>query len=463
MEKSTAGKFRKWFIGLLIFIITAASVHAQLSYAAISSLRFHQKNSYVYSLTNEEFFVDIENVSPNDVSIYMNSIPDNVELVSIKKETYIPPLESTNSSYGTHIVITVRFLKSGNYKLFACDLQIKSNFFKIPFNPVHVFENIQMLKPVLSVSFGTNPSTSVNSKDITVAVGSHVQYTVSVQFASELQGISWTIPENSLFEQISEYEVPKISASERDYEVFSEFHPIATFDWIPLTEGLQKLPPISVVATAFNGSSRTLEFPSFNVHVLPAAKTSLVQQQSATADFAESYDASDEDSDFDTQKELSDNAIAEYCSLLKNERNSIPVFSNAHKKRLEFEKSYGISSVSNLPSRPMFYAFATLTALVLVLGILFFILRKYALFLFCIGLLCFFSGVTVFYGLRVKRQYAVVVNGVLMSIPEKDTSTGMSIQKGTLIRIKKYSGNWLYVKSLATYGWMQKENVIFIE
>ena len=466
MEKSTAGKYRKRFIGLLIAVLVTGSAYAQLSYEAIRSLRFHQKNEYIYSLTNEEFYVNIENVSPNDVSVYMNSIPDNVELVSIKKETYIPPLESTNSSYGTHIVITVRFLKSGNYKLFSCDLMIKGKFYQIGFNPVHVFENVQMIKPSISVSFGkrANIDEVKEPANITVSAGSHIQYTVYVQFAAEVQGVSWTIPENSLFEQITEYEVPKIPANEQNYEVFSEFRPVATFDWCPLSVGVQKLPAVSVVATALNGSSSTLAFPSCTVRVTSAEHVSSAKASSALSDFKYTFDVPDFSFDSEEKKAMSDNSIAEYCSLLSKERNSLPLFSDSEKNRVDFEKSYGLSSHVKLPRKPLFFVFIALVFLSVILCFLFCILRENFLFLFFTGLLCFFMGVSIFYGLRVNRKYAVVTGEKLLSIPEIDNSTGMVIQKGSLVLVKKHSSSdWLYVEAHDTYGWIEKENVIFIE
>ncbi len=463
MEKSAARKFRKQFIGLLILISAVGTAYAQWSYEAIRNLHFHQKNGYIYSLTNEEFYVDIENVSPNDVSVYLNSIPEQVELVSVKKETYIPPLESTSSSYGTHIVVTVRFLKSGNYKLFSCDLQIKDNFFKIPFEPVHVYENVQLLKPSLSVSFVNKAYNGAEAKEMSVPVGTHIQYTVQVQFASAIQGVSWTIPENSLFEQVSEYEVPKITATEQQFEVFSRLRPVATFDWCPLSEGFQKLPEINIIATALNGSTCSLEFPVRTVHVTEAARNLSTTPLSATSDFAESYEAPDSDMTLNENEELSDDAIAEYCILLKKERHSIPHASHAYISRISFEKKHGLPSVGALASKPLLSVFICLVVLTFVLSTVCFGRRKYMFFLLFMGLFCFFTGVSIFYGLRVNRQHAVVSGGMLMSIPEKDNSTGMAIQKGSLIRIKKHSGNWLYVVSHDTYGWMQKEDVIFIE
>ena len=467
MEKSTAGKYRKRLIGLLIAAFVTASAYAQLSYEAVRSLRFHQKNDYIYSLTNEEFYVNIENVSPNDVSVYMNSIPDNVELVSIKKETYIPPLESTNSSYGTHIVITVRFLKSGNYKLFSCDLMIKGKFYQIPFNPVHVFENVQMIKPSLSVSFGKRGDNAIEAKEpagITVSAGSHVQYTVYVQFAAEVQGVSWTIPENSLFEQVSEYDVPKIPANEQNYEVFSEFRPVATFDWCPLSVGVQKLPAVSVVATALNGSTSTLAFPSCTVRVTPAEQASSAKTHSAASDFKYTFDVPDFSFDSEEKKAMSDNLIAEYCALLSKERNSLPLFSDSAKNRFEFEKNYNLSSHGKLYSKPLFFVFIALVFVFIVLCFLFCILRENFLFLIFTGLLCFFMGASIFYGLRINRKYAVVTGEKLLSIPETDNSTGMVIQKGSLVIVKKHSSaDWLYVEAHDTYGWIKKENVIFIE
>ena len=51
-------------------------------------------------------------------------------------------------------------------------------------------------------------------------------------------------------------------------------HDETLFDWCPLSVGVQKLPAVSVVATALNGSTSTLAFPSCTVRVTPAEQAS---------------------------------------------------------------------------------------------------------------------------------------------------------------------------------------------
>lgn len=460
MEKSKTRIYRKWFFGLLVLFFTMEGVFAQSYYDIVRNLKFHQKDEYVFSLTNTEFYLDLENILPNDVTVYMNSIPENVELISIKKETYIPPVESSNSTYGTHIIITVRFLKSGDFKLFASDLQIKTGFYKIPFELVHVYDNVQVLKPKISVNFINDEYNNKSFGPINITEGTHVQYIVNVQFASDIKNISWDLPENSLFEEIEEYEVKKIS--DQNLEQVSKIYPLAKFDWCPLKEGKQKLPVVNVTATAFNGSVINIPFPSYILNVTKNVHPSVSANTEANSEFAYAF-LPPVDMPENEGLEISDEDLKHYVVLLGKELNSFPMISDSSVKRSEFEKECGFSEIKSFPRKPLFYLSIVFAIFSFVVGICLLISKNYSAFILCIPVICMFSAISIFSGIKVSRQYAVVLDGKLMTIPEKDSSNGVELKKGSVVRIYKETGSWVYVEYSDAYGWVSKDNVIFVK
>lgn len=465
MEKSETRKYGKWFFGLLVVLFITSSLYAQSN---LYGLKFHQKDDYIFSLSNTEFYVDIENISPNMVTVYVNSIPENVELVSIKKETYIPPIESTNSTYGTHIVLTVRFLKSGNFRLHPCDIQIKTGFYQIGFNSVHVYDNIQIIKPELSVHFDRAEYNGKTSSGFSVPIGTHIEFTVYVRQAAEVQGITWNIPENSLFEKIADYDVPKLS--EQKFELFSRDFPVAKFDWCPLKEGTVPLPSVNVVTVSLGGSVETAKFPSYTVRVTGSLESTLGHSNEKktvasviSPDLTDAFAVPDVSYTSGKITELSFEQTCEYCQLLQAEKHSFPLFSDAARKRIKFENTYELPHVRRMPSVILFYCLI-ITALLLTLVSVFFLLRKaYSFSFVCASLLLLFTVMSIFNGVRIKRQYAVVQSGKLMSVPEKDISAGVELSRGSVICVRKIAGDWLYVTSSDASGWIQKDGVIFID
>ncbi len=451
----------------LLFACLGQGASAAASHAAyLRSLSFKCQDGYVFSSTNTVFAVDIAYLPPEDLSVYLNSIPNNVELVSIKKVTYIPP-SGSGQGYGTHVEITVRFSSTGDVKLFAADLETKEGFFKIPFPTVHVWANMQILKPELSVSVDGNDGAGGPLRS---TVGSHIGYTVRVKYASAVRSISYEIPENSIFIE-KERMLDPDGAQAQASEFSPNFQDAARYDWQPLAAGEYELPPVRLVVQSYSGNLVSLPFPSIKVHVAEPGSVAADASQSGAAlsgsgtalsgaleaAFAASPSVRQEDGGGGS---LEDAALL--AELYGKELSSLPFLNAAAEARQQLEGRLGRDVQPPLPRRPLLVLLLVL-ALATVLLAVAFALQKYfsrAAFALVMALLLSLSAAV--YGARLSRRYAVSKGGTLYPIPESGLSQGGTLPTASVVQILKEAGDWYYVSFNDTNGWIPSDAVILI-
>ena len=436
---------------------SAAPSHA----AYLRSLSFKCQDDYVFSATNTVFAVDIAYLPPEEIAIYLNSIPNNVELVSIKKVTYIPPA-SSSQGYGTHVEITVRFASAGDVKLFAADLETKEGFFKIPFQAVHVWANMQILKPELSVS--VTPAAGQDHV-VRAAVGSHIAYTVRVKYASSVRTISYDIPENAIFIEKKRFMNPE-EGSGTSGDFSPAFQDAVSYDWQPLVPGDYNLPAVKLVVQAYNGNLVSLPFPTIKVQVHELETAAAAEQKTGAADrlspaFSAAFAEKPASRQTGELKGSLEDAL-QLAGLYDRERASLPFFHAALKERQELEQSLGRDVFPPLPRRPAFIILLLLCAAIFLLTLLS-VWRKFfsrAAFFFVITLL--FGIFTLIYGIRLSRNYAVSKGGILYPIPESGISRGGELPVASVVQILKRAGDWYYVSFNDTNGWIPADAVILI-
>lgn len=449
-------------VGLLaVLLLSSLFSHAFAAPSHASYLRsrmFKCQDEYVFSSTNTVFAVDIAYLPPEEISVYLNSIPNNVELVSIKKVTYIPP-SSAGQGYGTHVEITVRFLSTGDVKLFAADLETKEGFFKIPFQSVHVWANMQILKPELSVSVdGGRLEGAVQS-----SVASHIGYTVRVKYASAVKSISYDIPENSIFVERERLVSPDDGQGQA-VDFFPDFKDVARYDWQPLQAGDFELPPVKVVVQAYNGNVVVLPFPSIKVHVeqkeagAPAVLSPSDSLPGTLADaFAESPVAADEEG---VPRSVDDAQLL--AELYGRELASFPFFTSTLERRQELEGRLGLDVRPPIPRRPVLIVLLLLVASSLVLFLVLLLQRSFARAAFVLVIILLFAVSALIYGGRLSHDLAVSKGGILYPIPETSVSLGASLPTASVVSILKKTGSWYYVSFNDTNGWIPAESVILV-
>ena len=102
----------------------------------------------MFTATDNAFSVDIKNVTPDNIQISVNSLPDNVSFVSSKKETVMVALEEGGMTSGTRLTLWMRFNKTGTYKINPIDLTVEGGFYRIPVESVVVLQNPRFITKV---------------------------------------------------------------------------------------------------------------------------------------------------------------------------------------------------------------------------------------------------------------------------------------------------------------------------
>ncbi len=482
MEKRTAAGYICRFYGLLksallgrkffaaaiaavgVICLSRASAVSQAAY--INSLSLKTSDEYVFTSSNTTFSVDIARELPSSVDIYVNAIPDGVDLVSINKETYIPPVGSSDTSYGTHIDIVVRFSKEGDIKLFAADLITAYGYFKLPFERVHVYANITVLKPELLVTCRTH---KIADNTINVNAGEEIVFNVCVKYASAVKSIKWDIPESSIFVEEKRYD---IANSDHPKEGFSaDAKPVSTFRWTPLVSGVIRLPPISVEAVSYSGVSSYLSIPEIKAFAKKRDSSivseKMLNNENQTDEIVSSYLENAfaipvVEEAVNPESFLAQDKLEELARLYKAERYSLPVISKASRDRKSYEESHGLSVVKSIPKVPVFILLLVVTVSFLVVTVVLIFVHQfpYASVFLLFGLFLMVS--TIIYGIKVKSNIGVFTGDVVYPIPEVTTVAGFPLQAGSLVKVLKKAGVWYYISINDTNGWILHDNVILV-
>lgn len=463
MEKSTAG-IRKFGVGLLaallleLFIPAPVQKASAVSWAYLQTLKFRKADKYFFTNMDCSFSVNIETVSPDKVAVSVNDVPEHVSFVSMKKETYIPSATASSDQYGTTIILAFRFDKPGSYQIRALDLRVDQTYSRIAFEPVYVYENPRSVKPQASISF-SDPAYSTSSKKITVQAGKHLEFTLSVKYAIQIESFAWSIPQDSLFTEVKRYEITQSENAGNDFS--PDAVPVATFDWQPLKEGDYEFPSFDIIATSFGGIKHNVSVPEYKVHVEPG----VVEQSSAPESALYAY-AFAEPAKKESEEKSAVVTTAELENLLElhqKERHSFPVISKAAKERRQAEINLGLSPSSWAASVPLLILLWALTAITMAATILLFVLKKipWAATILATGV--FFLVTSIFYAHRASLSTAIFKGGGISTIPEESCTPGGSVPTGTTVQIVRKAGGWLYIKSNDTYGWVPESSVMLIK
>lgn len=457
-ERRAVGR-RRGLLTLLLLLFAGAGAFPASHAAYLSSLSFKCQEGYIFSSSNTVFSVDIAYLPPEDVSVYLNSIPNNVELVSIKKVTYIPP-SSAGQGYGTHVEITVRFASPGSVKLFSADLETKEGFFKIPFPTVRVWANMQILKPELDVSVAGGWK---QDGVISATVGSHITYTVRVKYASAVRAISYEIPENSVF--IEKERLLDAGDSPAQAADFSpDFRAAARYDWQPLAAGEFELPPVSLVVLSYSGNLVSLPFPSIKVHVgekegPPAAEAGEMPRLPPV--FGDSFAESREDA----ASGMPEGSLADaelLAALYGDELSAFPFFDSAVGERMALEQRLGRNGLPPLRRRPMLLLLVLFSVVPAVSAVILIMLKFFARAAFSIVVAVLMAVSALVYGSGLSRQIAVSKGGTLYPIPESGLSQGGDLPPASVLYVLKQAGDWYYVSFNDTNGWIPSDSVILV-
>ncbi len=464
MEKSSA-RIRKFWIGLLILLAQLSGVlciqkaSGAATWQYLQSLRFKKAEKYFFTATDCSFSVNIENITPDKITVAVNDVPQNSSFISMRKETYIPSSNASSDQYGTKIILTFRFNEPGAYQIKAVDVKADIYYCRIPIESVYVYENPSIVHPRIFVTFEDQRYASATpSRSIDASAGDHIRFTLFIRYATQIVDFYWSIPENSLFTEVERFDITRQSVNTTEFSPDSV--PIATFDWQPLKQGSYKFPDFTVTAISFGGIRQSVAVPSYKVKVGPKASKPAVKKESEIFSYAFSENPAQTTPEAEVAPIHVD--TEELLQLHKKERYSVPFTSSARKERQEAEKKAGLNPSQNEPNIPLLIIIWVIFIVVLAGTVIFFLLHKIPA-----AATCFVSAIiilisAVIYSRWASTKTAVFKGGEINSIPEDENSSGVFVIPGTVIRIERESGRWVYIRCNDTYGWVRKDSLLEI-
>ena len=395
-----------------------------VSWSEMWNLRFRKTDEALFTNTEHAFCVDIVGVSPDRVQVTVNSLPQNASFVSSKKESVTIKRSSGKSVSGTRITLWMEFSKSGFYQIDPVDVVIDKGFYRIPMGTVEVFENPRLVKPQLSLSFEGG---SYTGNSVSVEQGESVVFTVSVRGAEEVKDVLWRLPEASVFKRIESYPLPKGVSP-----LSKELIPLAKFQWWPLKVGVHTLSEVFVDVVCFNGSHTRETLPSVQVIVLPKG----VQDDQPVSDTSASLllkrDATH--SDKESTEDTPVSANVDVASLVSSKRAAVHLFT----------------------------AFALAAAVCVVLCVALAAFRKRmalaALAAAVVFAVCAALTTRASFTLR-----AVVMQGRLYPIPEKEAVCDVTLVRGSVVFVEGVVGDWALVRCGDDRGWIATSEMHLIK
>ena len=442
---------------VVLQLLCSAAGYA-ISWDYILTLRFRKSEEYFFTHSECPFELNIENVSPDKVSVYVNDVPGNVSFMSSRKETYIPADSGKSGRHGTHLVIYFRFDETGDYHIRPVEVRIDGSYCRIPVEPVYVYDNPSIVQPQLSIQFDT-PDINVSGKKITAVAGQHISFTLFLRYAAQIVDYTWTIPEDSIFAELEHYEIAEGLVHGAEFSPKSV--PVAKFDWQPLVHGDYELPKVHILATTYGGLRTEVPFPSYKVTVTPSTQKAA---GNAGAKSVFPYAFNDQAV---PGKEKSpygqDFTLAEKIHALRvKERHSFPLVSKAGAVRRRAEKSAGLVPGRAEPSLALLFLVIALATVALVLYIVF-LVRKNKLLRRIMLSLTLAAGVgALVLGAQTGNVHAVFAGGMVSSIPEEKKSD-VTVRPGVIVNVIRTAGDWVYVSYNDTKGWVPKETVLVIK
>ena len=475
MEKSRI-KFRKYrqrllkiILPILVLIFSFSTFARTPSWDELRRLRFVQGSDYFFTESDCPFYLDVYDVRPENVQVAVNYLPEDVSFVSSKKEVLMSSSSNGQYASGTRLIVYFKFSKAGRYHLRPVDVVINGGFYRLSFQSVNVFENPKFILPKLSIQFENEKFTPTrrNPNNFTASAGEHIIFTVYVQYAVRVDNFAWTIPENSLFKQIKQYDsLSLINNSETEFS--PELYPVVSFDWQPLTSGKFELPSIYLQATAYNGSRYDLENSLYIFDVKSPAQNNAASENFSFNEnqeeiFSYAFEKPYEEELSQNKLSSSQEDLYELLELRQKERRSFPKISKAAKMRVEKETQLGLNSENSEASIPIFWIFVSISIILLIAFVILFIFKRNQLGAVCALLFAIMAASSIIYGSKLTKTYVIYMGGSLSPIPEKNVSSGVNLQSGSLALLVQKAGDWVYIKHNETYGWVLKDNVLIVK
>lgn len=371
--------------------------------------------------------------------------------------------DSNSDMLGTHMEAYVTFLQDGNFTLPPVHVKVNRKDYQIPFEMIKIGVNPQNQKPVMIINF--NNGTSINSQQnfseepiFSVTEGEAINFTTSMQYALQLFQEKSELPKDSLFIKTKSYDEENNQYHDKD--TIGSIFPISDYKWTPLVSGLIQFPSIKISVTSYSGNKTEIKFPPFYINVTPSNFAKTADSNEYFDDAFSAVSKTEEPIQMQSVK-LTEEQCQKIAELRNKERNS--VFNSKMKQRIEYEKSLGLPSTEKEFRIPLFYIYLGLT--IIFIGLLiFFIIKRKIFYSIIVGTILVAFSILITYSItKITKSYAISKGCTIQSIPEVKVESKSELPAGTRIIITAKSSGWIYVELGETCGWCHEDEVIIIK
>ena len=94
--------------------------------------------------------------------------------------------------------------------------------------------------------------------------------------------------------------------------------------------------------------------------------------------------------------------------------------------------------------------------------ILFAVLRKKIPMIIFILISLILLIVTTVYKVQLNKDYALILQGEVLSIPEESSSLNIKLNSGYRVEIKGETKDWIFIEYENSTGWIKRENLLFL-
>ena len=449
MEKSRKNRRITKSYGLLIFVALFLFNTNSLFAHRYSYAVFTPVEEYVFAGEDTAFETVIYNMRPADVLVTVQTLPESVTFVSSDKTEILD-----ENGRSTKIRIVLHFNEIGNFNLPPIASRIRYGSYRLSIKPVTVLHNPKTIQPIIKFSV-------IEPQDKIYYEGQRIKLQLSAIFASNVYSYTTSLNEDSVF-----YAKKDIATLPFPVEKFSDTeYPISELEFIPLSSGKIQVPQVSVRVRTWNGIEKESISEPLVLNVKKAVKSETVENFSNTVETSaiSKIDSSekvlkDVDSfDFSKNKEL----IEKIKELRIKEKNKLFPFSII-KERKEIESQCDLKNTQNELSNVVFYMLLGLFVLCSILFIIFAVLRKKITMIIFVLISFILLVITTVYKVQLNKDYALILQGEVLSIPEENSSLNIKLNSGYRVEVKGETKEWIFIEYENSTGWIKRENLLFI-
>ena len=450
---------RRLLISFLLIFISSLSFAQRVSLDQIRQLKITPaEGQNLYTKTDLRFTVVIPNVSPSQVQVLSINQKNDITFRTMRKtENY--------DVQGTTIELWFNFGTKGTYTLAPLPLIVQNRRCSINFETITVTDDPATMTPRIVVVFedGTkvySDETNYPTPLLTVKTGKKLNFTVNIQYATQLVQFNWDIPKDSIFTCTKQYEFTEARHRERIYS--HTLNPVASFEWTGLVPGPQTLPKIRLNAAGYDGYRSELRLPEVIIEFTDSEEVSDTNDDSDI--FAAAFFQEVSETEEIVHAALTKEECQELSSLYTKEHNLFLTYPKARKERINFENEHGLVSSSNqlFPAVLMYVSIIVILASLICMIIA--IRRKHKIrTLLFVVLMIVGLAILIYCAVRRSERYGISCGGKIYSIPQENAESVSEVISGTRVRILERTGKWYYIELGETGGWCTADNIFIIK